>query len=158
MIHTLQILVALLIALIMAGCSNQLPPEQRALELEEESQALGGNQSVQFTIHNWVKERGEEVKPIGWDVSKENDRIYLVSYKYEIYSFKEGTGERGFFFEVDLNSRSVRNVTKEVTQKLGALSPSFKKEEEISEQLMQKLGEDGKMLTGGAPKWTPSPL
>jgi hypothetical protein len=60
-------------------------------------------------------------------------------------------GERGFFFEVDVDSGSVRNVTKEVTGKMGSLSPSFKKEGEISEQLMKKLGEEGEMLSGGEP-------
>jgi len=117
----------------------------------EESQALGGNQSVKLALDKWLKERGEEIKPIGWRVSKEHDEVYLVSYMYKVYSFREGTGERGFFFEVDVDSGSVRNVTKEVTRKMGSLSPSFRKEGEISEQLMKKLGEEEKMLSGGEP-------
>jgi hypothetical protein len=117
----------------------------------EESQALGGKQSVKLVLDKWLKERGEEIKPIGWQVSKEHDEVYLVSYMYKVYSFREGTGERGFFFEVDVDSGSVRNVTKEVTRKMGSLSPSFRKEGEISEQLMKKLGEEEKMLSGGEP-------
>ena len=137
--------------LMIAGCSRELPPEEKALKLVEASQALGGDQSVKLTLNSWLKERGEEVRPIGWHVSKEHDEVYLVSYKYKIYSFKEGMGERGFFFEVDVDSGSVRNVTKEVTGKMDSLSPSFKKEGEISEQLMKKLGEEEKMFSGEEP-------
>jgi hypothetical protein len=138
---------------MIVGCSRELSPEEKALKLVEASQALGGDQSVKLTLNSWLKERGEEVRPIGWHVSKEHGEIYLVSYKYKIYSFKEGMGERGFFFEVDVDSGSVRNVTKEVTGtgEMGSLSPSFKKEGEISEQLMKKLGEEEKMLSGGEP-------
>jgi hypothetical protein len=153
--NTLQTLAVLLTAIVVFGCSREVPPEEKALRLAEESQVLGGNQSVKLTLNNWLEERGEEIKPIGWGVSKKHDQVYMVSYKYKIYSFKKGTGERGFFFEVDLGSGSVRNVTKEVMQKMGSLSPSFRGEEEISEQLMKKLGEDEKMVSGDQARQPP---
>ena len=154
----LLIFLLIISVLMITSCAKELPSEERALKLVEESKALGGNKSVKRTLDKWLKESGEEIKPIGWHVSKEHDAVYLVSYKYKVYSFREGTGERGFFFEVDLNSGSVRNVTKEVTQKMGSLSPSFAKEGEISEQLMKKLGEEEKMLSGGEPEQTlPAP-
>jgi hypothetical protein len=145
------IFVLIITSFMMVGCSQELPPEEKALKLVKASQALGGDQSVKLTLNSWLKERGEEVRPIGWHVRKEHDEVYLVSYKYKIYSFKEGTGERGFFFEVNVDSGSVRNMTKEVTGKMGSLSSSFKKEQEISDQLMKKLGEEEKMLSGGEP-------
>ena len=145
------IFVLAICVLMIASCSKELSPEEKALKLVKKSQALGGNQSVKRALDKWLKERGEEIKPIGWQVGKERDDVYLVSYMYKVHSFQEGAGERGFFFEVDVDSGSVRNVTKEVTQKMGSLSPSFRKEEEISQQLMKTLGEEEKMLSGGEP-------
>jgi hypothetical protein len=129
-------------ALIAMSCSQKVSPEETAIKLAEESKALGGNLSVKLAIEKWLEERGDEVRPIGWDASKKDDQLYQVSYKYKIYSFREGTGDRGFFFEVDLAAGSVRNVTREVMSKMGALTPSFKREEEIREEFMQKLRED----------------
>jgi len=141
--------VIIITALIHISCPQKLSPEEKAIRLVEESQALGGEMSVNLTIDKWLKEKGEEVRPIGWSASKKNDQVYLVSYKYKVYSFREGTGERGFFFEVNLPTEAVRNVTEEVTREMGSLAPPFKKEEEISEQLMQELEEKEKILSGG---------
>jgi hypothetical protein len=145
------IFVLVISVLMIESCSKELSPEEKALKLVEKSKALGSNHSVKRALDKWLKARGEEIKPIGWQVSKEHDEVYLVSYMYKVYSFREGTGERGFFFEVDIDSGSVRDVTKEVTRKMGSLSPSFRKEGEISEQLMKELGEEEKMLSGGEP-------
>lgn len=143
--------VLIVTALFAMSCSRKFSPEEKAIKLVEESRALAGDLSVKLTIEKWLKEKGEEVKPIGWKVSKKNDQVYLVSYKYKIYSFREGTGERGFFFEVDLNSGSVRNVTRRFTRKLDPLASPFEKEEEISEKLMQKIREKEETLPGSTP-------
>ena len=142
-------LVLIITASIHISCPQKLRPEEKAIRLVEESRALGGELSVGLTIDKWLKERGEEVRPIGWSVSKKNDQVYSVSYKYRVYSLREGAGERGFFFEVNLPTKAVRNLTEEVTRKMDSLAPPFNNEEEISEQLMQRLGEKEKMLSGG---------
>ena len=61
------------------------------------------------------------------------------------------TGERGFFFEVNLDTEAVRNVTKEVARKMVPLSLPFKDEKQIPEKLMQQLEEESKMLSGERP-------
>lgn len=146
---TFLTVVLIITASLHINCSQKLRPEEEAIRLVKESQALGGELSVRVTIDRWLKEKGEEVRPIGWRVSKRNDQVYLVSYRYKIYSFGEGTGERGFFFEVNPATEVVRNVTEEVAREMGSLAPPFREEEEIPEQLMQKLEQKEEMLSGG---------
>ena len=136
--------------LIMTGCSREIPPEEKAIRLVEASQALGGSLSVKMTIDNWLAERGDKVKPIGWAVHKKQDHVYLVSYTYNVYSFREGTGERGFFFEANLATGAVRNVTKDFVREMGPLSPSLK-EGEVREKLMQRFEDEQKLLSGDEP-------
>jgi len=136
--------------IMMTGCSREIPPEEKAIRLVEESQALVSGLSVKMTIDNWLEERGDKVKPIGWAVHKKKDQVYLVSYTYNVYSFGEGTGERGFFFEANLATGVVLNVTKDFVQEMGFLSPSFK-EEEVREKLMQKFEDERKLLSGDEP-------
>ena len=138
-------------ALIVTGCQRKLIPEEKAIRLVEESQTLGGNTTVRLRLDQWLEEKGDRVRPIGWHVTQKGDQVYLVSYKYRVYSFGEGTGERGFFFEVNLDTEAVRNVTKEVARKMDPLSLPFKDEKQIPEQLMQQLEEEGKMLSGERP-------
>ena len=144
-------MISTLAFVMVTGCSREMPPEEKAIRLVEESQALGGNLSVKTSIDNWLEERGDKVRPIGWAAHKKEDQVYLVSYTYNVYSFREGTGERGFFFEANLATGAVRNVTKDFVREMGSLSPSFKEEEEVREKLMEKFGDDQKLLSGDEP-------
>ena len=136
------------LALIVTGCPKKLTQEEKAIRLVKESETLGGNTTVRLRLDQWLEEQGDRVRPIGWNVTQKSDQVYLVSYKYRVYSFGEGTGERGFFFEVNLDTEAVRNVTKEVARKMVPLSLPFKDEKQIPEKLMQQLEEESKMFSG----------
>lgn len=133
------------------SCQQRLRSEERAIRLVEDSQALGGDLSVKQTIDKWLKEKGKEVRPMGWVVTKKEDQIYLVGYKYRIYSFREGSGESGFFFEVNLATDAVQNVTQRAAREMGPLAPPLKDEDGISDQLFQEWVEKEKLLSGANP-------
>ena len=126
-----------LFALIFTCCSQVRSPEKKALALVLESHALGDDLSVHDVIDKMIREGGHNIRPLGWDVSMVEGGIYLVSYRYNIYSFQEGTGRRGYFFEVDLKDGSVRNVTEEFLKKMSPLSKPYKDEKEIIEEFRE---------------------
>ncbi len=132
-------------------CQQRLRPEERAIKLVEDSQALGGELSVKQIIDKWLKEKGEEVRPMGWSVEKKDDQVYLVGYKYRIFSFQRGSGERGFFFEVNLATEEVQNVTQRKMREMGSLAPPLKDEDDISDQLFQEWVEKEELLSGANP-------
>ena len=138
-------------ASIPVCCQQDLRPEERAIRLVEESRVLGGELSVGHAIEAWLEARGEDVRPIGWTATKKDDQVYLVGYKYKIFSFEKGSGERGFFFEVNLSTKAVQNVTERVTREMGSLAPPLKDGKEIPDQLLQKWVEEEKMLSGADP-------
>jgi hypothetical protein len=141
----------IIVASIPICCQKGLRPEERAIRLVEESRALGGELSVGHAIEAWLKAQGEDVRPIGWTATKKDDQVYLVGYKYKIFSFEKGSGERGFFFEVNLHTEAVQNVTERVTREMGSLAPPLKDREELPDQLLQKWVEEEKMLSGAEP-------
>jgi hypothetical protein len=143
--------VLIIAASIPICCQKGLRPEERAIHLVEESRALGGELSVGHAIEAWLKAKGEEIRPIGWTVTKRDDQVYLVGYRYKIFSFEKGSGERGFFFEVNLLTEAVQNVTERVTREMGSLVPPLKDGEEIPDQLLEKWVEKERMLSGAKP-------
>ena len=143
--------ILIITASLYIGCQQRLRPEERAIRLVEDSKALGGELSVKLTFDKWFEEKGEEVRPSGWTVSEKEDQIYLVAYKFRVYSFSEGSGESGFFFEVNLATETVRNVTQRVLREIGPLSPPLKDEGGISEQLFQEWVEKEELLSGANP-------
>ena len=118
------------------GCSKDLPPEKRALEIVKDSFVLNEDKSVYRFIEEYLKQKGDNVKPGGWEVEKKSDYKYLVSYKYRLYSFKDGIGEKGFFFEVDLGTESVTDRTKEYLEKMKPLSRAYKSEKELFKEIV----------------------
>jgi hypothetical protein len=136
---TLKGFLIILFSLFFICCSKGLPPEKKALVLVLESNALGEDLSVDNAIEKMISKGEDRIKILGWDVSRIDGQIYLVSYRYNIYSFEEGTGERGYFFEVDLGNDSVRNVTEEYTMKMNPLSKPFKDEKDILEKFREDL-------------------
>jgi hypothetical protein len=132
-----RIFLIILSCIFLWCCSKGLTPEKKALRLVLESHALGGDLSVGDAIERVIREGGDNIKSVGWYVSRIDGRVYLVAYRYNIYSFERGTGERGFFFEVDLGDGSVRNVTEEYTMDMRPLSEPFKDEEEILEEFIE---------------------
>ncbi|MFC1534224.1 hypothetical protein ACFL7M_12755 [Thermodesulfobacteriota bacterium] len=131
-------IVLIFIVLAIFCCSRKLTQEQKALRLVKDSYALGGNISVADNINKWLKTKGDMVKPFGWEAEKKDENIYLVHYRYKIYSFTEGIGERGYFFEVDLVTKVVRNVTSEYLKKYEPLSLPFKSEKEVMEETLEE--------------------
>jgi hypothetical protein len=115
----------------MQGCADNTSPEQKALDLAINSHVVNKDLSVDRVIKDFIKEKGDDVKPLGWSVEKIADKRYLVSYKYSLHSFSEGIGERGFFFEVDLTDSSVTDKTIEYTKKLPPLTKAYSNEKEI---------------------------
>jgi hypothetical protein len=148
---TFFLFVLILIVSFSLSCQQRLRPEERAIRLVEDSQAMGGELSVKHAIERWLKEQGEKVRPMGWRVTKKEDQVYLVGYKYRIFSFQEGSGESGFFFEVNLATKAVQNVTQRVVREMGPLAPPLKDEDVISDQLFQEWVEKEKLLSGANP-------
>jgi hypothetical protein len=126
------------------SCSGNAPPEKRALELAKDSYALDGDKPAYRIIEEFTRRKGDDVKPIGWEVEKKADNKYLVSFKYKIYSFNEGVGERGFFFEVDLDNGSVTDKTEEILENMKPLSSAYKNEKEIFREM---IGGEGSVDT-----------
>ena len=133
------------------SCQQRLRPEEEAIRLVEESNAFEGGLPVRLSIDTWMKIKGNEVRPMGWVVTKKEDQIYFVAYKYRIYSFREGSGESGFFFEVNLATEAVQNVTQRAAREMNPLAPPLKDEDGISDQLFQEWVEKEKLLSGANP-------
>ena len=134
---TVKAILVILFSLLLACCSKGLSPEKRALAMVLKSHALGGNLSVDDIIEKMIREGGDNIRPLGWDVDRIDGQIYLVSYRYNIYSFKDGTGVRGYFFKVDLGNSSVTNVTDEYMMKMNPLSKPYKDEKEIIDEFRE---------------------
>ena len=111
------------------------------MDLARKSHALGQDSSVETKIEKIIADGQGDIKPIGWEVNKIGDNLYLVNYKYNIYSFEEGTGERGFFFRVDLKDGLVSDVTDQYLQQMKPLSKAYKDEKEILDDFIGSSGE-----------------
>jgi hypothetical protein len=136
----LQVLV--LGILLTVGCTDNAPPEQRAIELARGSTALGGGMTVASTLEKRIQESRGDWKPIGWGAEKRQDGKWIVSYRFKVFSFEQGAGERAYRFEVDLEKESVRDVTGEWTEAGGPLLPAFRDEKEVASELVKTLRED----------------
>jgi len=134
---TVKIIIIIIFSILLTCCSQGRSPEKKALALVLESHALGDDLSVYDVIDKMIREGGDNIRPLGWDVSRIEGGIYLVSYRYNIYSFQEGTGRRGYFFEVDLKDGSVRNATEEYLKNMSPLSKPYKDEKEIIEEFRE---------------------
>ncbi len=106
-LHKIKKSLLLLLLFFFIGCSDNTPPEQNALDLVKNSHIVNKDLSVDRVIKDFIGEKGDDIKPLCWRAEKMTDNRYLVSYKYSLHSFKEGVGERGFFFDVDLAENSV---------------------------------------------------
>jgi len=79
--------------------------EGQAIELVQGSYALGGISQVKDVIQKRMKAEEGELRIVGWKARRTADQRYLVSYTYY-----DNSGERGWFFEVDLIRESVHCV------------------------------------------------
>ena len=136
-------------AFFSISCQQHLRPEEKAIRLVEESNAFEGGLPVKLSIDTWMKIRGNEVRPMGWRVTKKEDPIYLVAYEYRIYSFREGSGESGFFFEVNLATGAVQNVTQREARERGSLAPPLRNDKDIPEELLDEWEDTQRRLSGG---------
>ncbi len=121
----------LFIICFIQGCSDNTTPEQKALDIVINSHAANRDIPVRKLVENFIREKGDDVKPLGWRVEKLEGNRYLVSYKYTLHSFTEGIGERGFFFEVDIADKSVLDKTIEYIEKMPPLTKAYSNEKEI---------------------------
>lgn len=69
---------------------------------------------------------------------KKANHKYLISYKYRLFSFEEGAGEKGSFFKVDLDDKSVIDRTKEYLEKMDPFKNAYKSETEIFKELINE--------------------
>ena len=141
--------IIIFVASFSISCQQRLQPEEKAIRLVEKSNAFEGSLPVRLSIDNWMKIRGNEVRPMGWVVTKKEDPIYLVVYKYKIYSFREGSGESGFFFEVNLATGAVKNVTQREVREMGSLAPPLRNDKDLPEELLNKWENTERRLSGG---------
>ncbi len=86
-------------------------PEDQALQLVKKSY---GETPYKLTLQMM---KGE-LRIIGWRVRRIDDQVYLVSY-----TFDDGSGSRGWFWEVNLIGDIVRNVNEdpELKEKYGIM-------------------------------------
>ena len=141
--------ILIFIASFPISCQQRLRPEEKAIRLVEESNAFEGGLPVRLSIDNWMKIKANEVRPMGWAVTKKEDQVYLVVYKYRIYSFREGSGESGFFFEVNLATGVVKNVTKREVQEKGSLASPLRNDKDLQEELLNEWENTERRLSGG---------
>jgi hypothetical protein len=130
--------VILLTMVTLSSVCSQQRPETKALELAKRSHTLRGDKSAEFFIEEFLKKRGSEVKGLGWEVKEEGNQEYLVSFMYEIHSFEEGIGKRGYFFKVNPNDGSVRNVTHEYLRKMPPFEKPYKDEKGLVDDLLKQ--------------------
>ncbi len=137
MFKAVSLFLALIINLsIMMSCSKE-DPVDKAARLVKESYTLEKEQPVELSIENTltkIQNRGDSVKRFGWSVDKKTEQIYLVSYKYEIFSFNRPSGKRGWYFEVNPATGAVRNVT----SKYEWVVPSFDVKRVGEEDILQE--------------------
>jgi len=142
--------ILILIVCVAGACSKQNPASE-AVRLVKESYALEKGQTTDLVIENSMKEiekKGDDVKRIGWIVRKKSEQIYLVSYEYEIYRYRKTVARnRGYFFEVDLVSGVVRNVTDKY--EWIRFSTPFQDEKDIQKRILQEqpIGTDRELET-----------
>ncbi len=121
---------------VLSGCSRDIAPVEKAIEIVKRSHSIIKETSVDQYLKTLLKENGDDIRPVGWFCKKIMDSRYIVSYKYTLYSFDQGTGEKGYFFEVNLDDNSVKDVTSEYQKQLKPLLPSASSEKELAEILI----------------------
>lgn len=143
-------LIVIVIVFVAMACSKERPAS-KAVKLVKESYALEKSQTTELIIENSMKEiekKGDDVKRIGWVVKKKGEQIYLVSYEYEVYSYRRTVARnRGYFFEVNIVSGVVRNVT--ANYEWLHFSTPFQDEKDIQQRILQEqpIGRDREVDT-----------
>lgn len=142
--------IVIVIVFVAVACSKE-QPASKAVRLVKESYALEKGQTTELVIENSLKEiekEGDDVKHIGWIVREKGEQIYLVSYEYEVYSYRRTVARnRGYFFEVNLGSGVVRNVT--AKYEWVRFSTPFQDEKDIQQRILEErpIGRDREVDT-----------
>ncbi len=137
-INRFFILLLIFCASFLSGCSENFSPEKRALEIAGDSHVLDSDKTVSRFIRDYIEQKGDNAKPVGWNSERQGNNKYLVSYKYQLYSFNEGIGEKGFFFEVNLDDESVIDRTREYLEKMKPLSKAYASEKDIFKEVINE--------------------
>lgn len=78
---------------------------ERAVEMVKKSHVLDPVFPVEAVLKNWSKTSAGKMQVIGWQAKKMGDQVYVVSY-----TASDGLNTKGFYFEVNLENGTVRNV------------------------------------------------
>ncbi len=135
----MKILLMILLAGVSAGCGGDLTPEQKALDLAKKF-VMSDGLSAEKNIDNLIRSGGNDIKPLGWDVEEIENQVFLVKYRYNLYSLEMGIGERGYFFRVDLKNTAVADVTDQYIKRMAPLSKPYRNEEEIVKTVVGDSG------------------
>jgi hypothetical protein len=146
MARLIQIL--LVSMLLTAGCTEKMSPEQRAIELTKGSWALGDGMTVAETLDKRIQVSRGDWKPMGWQAKKQQDGRWIVSYRFKVFTFDQGAGERAYYFQVDLEKEAVRDVTSDWNETVAAPLPAFKDEKEVASEFVNSLREEELFSSG----------
>ncbi len=89
------------------GISEGPMTEEKAIEIVKRSEALLTRTSVDSIVTKWTEENAAKYKMVGWQAKKIDEQKYLVSY-----TALEGDIPRGFYFELDAQSGTVKDFSK----------------------------------------------
>lgn len=81
------------------------PPAETAIQLTKASRAIDGLTPVDNFCRSDMESKKGYLKIHGWRAKRIDEGKYLVSY-----TFDQGSGERGYFFDVDVGSGIVRSA------------------------------------------------
>ena len=80
-------------------------PEEEAIRLTRNSYALDGKSSTERAIRDVLQKKKGPLGIPGWRAKKVDEGHYLVSF-----TFDQGSGERGWFFDVHIKENIVRLI------------------------------------------------
>lgn len=79
--------------------------EDKAIELVKRSKTADPNVTVETVVKRWTEENAGKIQVSGWSARLIEAQLYQVSFVA-----MEGDNTKGFYFDVDLNTRVVRDI------------------------------------------------
>jgi hypothetical protein len=92
-------------AMAQDSAGADVSPAEAAIRLAGESTVLG-SAKARSVIDGWLKSYAGKTSVLGWNAQRIDDRTFLVGY-----TFNGDALQKGWFFEVDVPSRKVKNVS-----------------------------------------------
>ncbi len=87
--------------------SEALPgnPDDRAIELVKKSHVIDRVLTVDSLMKKWAADNSAKYQILGWKAKKFDAQMYLVAF-----SISDGIETKGFYFDVDLDTGTVRHL------------------------------------------------